>query len=378
MAEPGGDVIDVAIIGAGPAGCVAGILLARRGWSVSIIEQHHPGRDKVCGECISALGLETLDRLHLLEALAALGPARLRRARLVAPAGAEAAFDLPKEIWGLSRAAMDAALLTLALDAGAAIIQPARCEQINHGPLSVTVRHLPTNALETICISCVLVADGKGAAGAVAPPPTADLGVKAHFRGVSEAPDTISLFGLKGHYVGLAPVEGGRWNLAMSVPAERVKAFVGEFDALLEQMSAENPGLAARLAGATRQTPWLASPLPRFAVRFSGSKRVIPIGNAAAALEPIGGEGMGLAIRSAELAADAVHLALRENREIDAGALSREYQRLWRTRRAAARAAGLLMSSPRSAELLVSALNSMSWLIRPALVPLGKASGVNA
>jgi len=50
------------VIGAGPAGSTAAMLLARAGWSVTLVEQHRFPRDKVCGECLSALGIDVLTR----------------------------------------------------------------------------------------------------------------------------------------------------------------------------------------------------------------------------------------------------------------------------------------------------------------------------
>jgi 2-polyprenyl-6-methoxyphenol hydroxylase-like FAD-dependent oxidoreductase len=76
---------------------------------------------------------------------------------------------------------------------------------------------------------------------------------------------------------------------------------------------------------------------------------VIPVGNAAAALEPIGGEGMGLAICSAELAADALTDAKRSRRPLDADGLARRYRSLWRTRRHACRLAAQVVSRPATA-----------------------------
>src|SRR5688572_11044431 len=107
----------VAIIGAGPAGSVAAILLARRGWAVTLVEQHRFPRDKVCGECLSALGVDVLERHGLARVLKRLGPARLTKTTLVAPDGSEATVDLPTPMWGLSRAAMDAALAEQAVRA---------------------------------------------------------------------------------------------------------------------------------------------------------------------------------------------------------------------------------------------------------------------
>ena len=58
-----------------------------------------------------------------------------------------------------------------------------------------------------------------------------------------------------------------------------------------------------RFRQAQRDSEWLASPLPRFAFARPWPGGIIPLGNAAAAIEPVGGEGMGLAMRSAEMAA---------------------------------------------------------------------------
>src|SRR5688500_8141361 len=101
--SPGGrggkSMPDVVVIGAGPAGSVAAILLARRGWRVTLLEQHRFPRDKVCGECLSALGIDVLTRLGLADDVASLRPVRLRRSIFVAPSGEMATFDLPHEMW---------------------------------------------------------------------------------------------------------------------------------------------------------------------------------------------------------------------------------------------------------------------------------------
>src|SRR5215212_6621603 len=114
---------DVTIIGAGPAGCVAGILLARGGQDVTMIEQHRFPRDKVCGECLSALGIDVLTRVGLRDKVASLRPVVLDRAKLIAATGEEATLHLPHPMWGTSRAAMDALLLEAARAAGVRMMQ---------------------------------------------------------------------------------------------------------------------------------------------------------------------------------------------------------------------------------------------------------------
>jgi menaquinone-9 beta-reductase len=342
------------VIGGGPGGSVAAILLARGGWDVTIIEQHRFPRDKVCGECLSPLALAVMTRVGMLERARALRPAVMRLARFLTPDGAAVVVKLPGTMWGLSRSALDVLLLDCARAAGACIRQPARCESIDR---VVTVRDLCSNELSTIEYDKLILADGKAALAVGRPEASGDLGLKAHYQGVDAPSDTIGLYSLPGHYCGLAPIENRRWNVAMSVPAERVRACAGDFDRLLSP----NAGLRAALSRARRITPWLASPLPRFGVTNHWPANVIPVGNAAAALEPIGGEGIGLAMRSAELAAESL---LRGDG--DATALADTYQRLWRTRSLVCRLGAMALSQPDIADAaapLISANPALAGLL---------------
>src|SRR5436190_22979561 len=160
------------IIGAGPAGSTAAIVLARRGWDVTIVEQHRFTRDKVCGECISALGIDVLRRrgISLPDAV------KLRRTTLAAMNGREVTIDLPREMWALSRKRLDAVMLDRARDAGAKVLQPARREDSGRGTGASPVhskawarrpchvRDLMTNRLQSFVADAVLIADGKSRA----------------------------------------------------------------------------------------------------------------------------------------------------------------------------------------------------------------------
>jgi 2-polyprenyl-6-methoxyphenol hydroxylase-like FAD-dependent oxidoreductase len=362
------------VIGGGPAGSVAALLLARSGWGVTLVEQHRFPRDKVCGECLSALGAEVLARLGLFDQLLARRPVRLARAALHAPSGASVTTRLPRPMWGVSRVVLDELLLDAARREGVVVRQPARAESVEPGPRPVAgVRDLVTNVVDHVPADCVIVADGKAAllGGEGPPPPTGDLGLKAHFTGVDGPAGCIELFGTADCYGGLAPIEGGRWNAAFSVPAARVRDSRGDLDALFAQLVSENVTLARRLAGAARAGPWLAAPLPRFAVRRAWPRNVIPVGNAAAAIEPIGGEGMGLALRSAELAAEAltrpgpwqVHAADR---------LAAHYRKLWFPRGLACRAAARAVSSRRRADRFMPLVRAAPAALRPFLALMGK------
>src|SRR5450631_4511154 len=70
---------DALVVGAGPAGAAAAILLADAGWRVVLVEQHDYPRQKVCGECISAGNLDLIDELGVGPAFRRLAGAELRQ-----------------------------------------------------------------------------------------------------------------------------------------------------------------------------------------------------------------------------------------------------------------------------------------------------------
>ena len=121
---------DAVIVGAGPAGSTAAILLARAGWSVALVERQSFPRRKVCGECIAASNLPLLHALGLGPAFeAAAGPelrhlvfmhgSRAVRAELPSDAGS-------RQPWGraLGRETLDTLLIEQARLAGATVLQP--------------------------------------------------------------------------------------------------------------------------------------------------------------------------------------------------------------------------------------------------------------
>jgi 2-polyprenyl-6-methoxyphenol hydroxylase-like FAD-dependent oxidoreductase len=278
-------------------------------------------------------------------------------------------------MWGLTRRVMDSVLLQAAAERGVRVIQPARVESVVTSPTGVRIAaRLEDNSTGTFDCDYAVVADGKSALFGAKPLATSDLGVKAHFRQVRADRGTIYLFSLDGHYGGLAAVEEGLWNVALSVPQERVKRSGGDLGSVWREAVGYNPFLRTAFAQAEQVGEWLASPLPRFAVRTDWPERVVPVGNAAAALEPIGGEGMGLAMRSGELAAAAILRASRADAPLDVLGLQAAYRRLWRSRRPACRTVAVAMSMPRVAEAVVPLSRVAESATRAVLGLMGKSA----
>lgn len=356
----------VVILGAGPAGSTAAILLARNGLDVTLVEKARFPRGKVCGECISALGVAVLDRLGLLTRMNELGATTLTRAAIISATGTECSIELPSLMRGLSRELFDVMLIDAARSAGVEIRQPCRATFSTSGDI-----HFDGHRVDA---DFILISTGDQAGWAQRPALTGDFGIKAHYIGIDTRPDTIELIALAdgSGYAGLSPIECERWNTAWSVPGEMLRSFDGDVEALFDATIASNPSLRQRFRRAHRVGTIYACALPRYRVKQPTRANTIAIGNAAAALEPIGGEGMGLAMRSGEIAAEEVIHASRQYRPVDHHSIQQQFESLWQTRQVACRTGAKLLESSTLGSLAIDLADRFPAVARIGLSLVGK------
>lgn len=282
------------IVGGGPAGASAAIALARGGAMPVLIERSPGAHDLVCGGFLGWDALAALRRLGLDPA--SLGALPIRRLRLVSGRRiAEAA--LPREAAGLSRRRLDAALLEMAEEAGAAVLRGRTARALDD-------RCLRLDGGEEMEADTLFLATGKhelrGAAREIGPRPVS-VGLRAALPPIPDLAGVIELHLFDGGYAGLLAQEDGATNLCLTVTRERMT----DRNALIAALLAEAPLLGERI-GDSLPDHWEAvSGVPygwRARATMPGRYR---IGDQAAVIASIAGDGIAIALASGAAAAHA-------------------------------------------------------------------------
>ncbi|MEZ4617621.1 MAG: FAD-dependent oxidoreductase [Caldilineaceae bacterium] len=386
---------DVTIIGAGPAGSAAAAALAQRGWDVLLLEQHQFPQHKVCGEFLSPEAQHSLHNLHLDEWVAGHLPVALDHVQLHAPGGRQLRVPLPGRAWGISRYTLDAALAAAAQAYGAtlwtgvtvtAVSPPATAAALPASGYRLTLRtkqndgepsRPSTIATRALLYACGrhnrLTSTGSSTAGNLSQ--IRRVGIKCHYEG-NLAPPQVELYFFPGGYGGINPVENGCTNLCLLVTYEAFQRVGGSPLAMLHKAAEWHPTLAARLAGAQPVPTTLKTAAAIDTDRPATPWRGAPcLGDAAAMIAPLCGDGMAMALRSAELCVpltDAYlrrHLAPAEWAECYTSAWHREFNR----RLAVGRVLQTVLSAPRLAAIL---LRFGQWSPALATYLVGATRGV--
>lgn len=290
------------VVGGGPAGSTAAILLARAGVVTELVERSHGPGDVVCG---GFLGWDALAGLQELGIDARdLGAQPVRRVRL-ATADAAVEVDLPGPAVGLSRRTLDTALLDAAAAAGVRVtrgrsvraVDPlARSARLDDGrELVADVLFLATGKHEVRGGTRQLAAHHEvpsvGCRATLPPSPS----LQDALRGI------IELHIFDGGYAGLLLQEDGSANLCVSVGRSRLTV-AGGIPRLMELIAAQAPLLAERLA-ASPPGPWQAVAGVPYGWRTPTTlDGVFRLGDQCAVISSLAGDGVAIAIRSAAAA----------------------------------------------------------------------------
>ena len=338
-----GDIFDVAIAGAGPAGTSTAIHLAIQGARVLLVEQKRFPRPKLCGEFISPECLGHFERLGVGDQMLSAGAATLTQTVFYSRRGRS--VNVPSEWFGasgqalgLSRAKMDHNLLERAKSAGAVVLENTHASELIID--SGRVRGLRLKCGSEIKDHHALVTvDATGRTRALArrlnnprrPEHTNRyrlVAFKAHLENAQAAPGACEIYSYPGGYGGLSSVEGGASNFCFIASAKDVRRCGSDPEAVIRESVFRNPRAAYTLAHAKVRSEWLSVSLETFGCRkLVPAEGLIAVGDAAAFIDPFSGSGMLIALESGELAAQTIanqFERLRQNASF--APLAREYR----------------------------------------------------
>jgi geranylgeranyl reductase family protein len=307
---------DAVVVGGGPAGTSAAVTLARAGREVTLIDKASFPRDKCCGDGLTTSALRSLDTLGL-------DPASVPSWKDVADFSIRSVsgrwVHLPLPTDGLyaavaRRVELDAALLDLARSAGVKVLDGHGCTGARQDDDGVV---LTVDGVGEVGAPWLVAADGAWS------PTRKMLGAShpAGYRGDWHAFRQYfgSVTGRAAHdlvvwfepdivpgYLWSFPVAGGAANVGFGIERGG-RAEVGDMASLWTDLLSRPHVREALGEHATPEGPHRAWPIPaRIEAVTLSLGRALWVGDAAAACDPMTGEGIGQALDTGRWAAEAV------------------------------------------------------------------------
>lgn len=341
MPVPSMSDCDVLVIGGGPAGSTAATLLARKGWSVQLLEKGRHPRFHI-GESLLPMNLPVLERLGVLEQVERIGVRKLA-ADFASGGDDYGSFPFARALdaqrnhaFQVRRSEFDELLFRHAAANGAKTFEEAEVlgiERATDGRHAVRVRHAGEE--RTLQVRYVVDASGRDTLLGKqyglkqANPRHRSAAMFAHFSGVQRRPGedagNITIYRLSRGWMWMIPLQGDVMSIGAVCDPEHFKTRRGGLDEFLLQTLHAHGQAEQRMQGSTRVSEVEATGNYSYACRAAAGPGWVLTGDAYAFVDPIFSSGVYLAMHGAELAAAVVDGALREpGRE---AALQRAYRR---------------------------------------------------
>ncbi len=312
-------MLDVLVVGAGPAGSIAAWQLARAGARVLMVDRATFPRHKLCGDTLNPGAVRLLASLGLDDGPIATAPGL--SGMLITGPGARIAARYGEGVAGraIERTVLDHWLLERAIAAGAKFEPGVNVRTANVDTTGTRPRvrgvTLITRQGTTVRLPALMTIAADGRASTVArslglartPARPRRWALGGYVRGVAGTTDVGEMHIRGRAYLGIAPLGGDLANVC--VVADRASV-AGRPEDIFWTRLRSDPELGPRFAGATlvsKVTP--VGPLA-VSVDAPGLAGLLLAGDAAGFVDPMTGDGLHLAMRGALMAADEVLAAL--------------------------------------------------------------------
>lgn len=318
---------DVIIIGGGLAGLTSAIHLAKHNIEVLLIEKNSYPKHKVCGEYISNEVLPYLN--HLGFNPFDYGAKDISKFELTTHNNKKIEAELPLGGFGMSRYEMDFQLYQLALKEGASVLENTVVDVIFEGDEF----EVKTKSNQRFKSKITIGAFGKRSnldikfQRSFIKKKSPYLGVKIHVSGIFPE-DKVALHNFKGGYCGVSKVENDHINLCYITNFSAFKKYKN-IDAFQEKVIFKNSALRQMFQDST---PEFEKPITISQISFETKNPIenhmIMCGDSAGMIHPLCGNGMGMAIRSSQLASDLI-IDYLQNKITTRAELEHKYSKLW-------------------------------------------------
>jgi geranylgeranyl reductase family protein len=319
-------VFDVSIVGAGPAGAALATHLAGDGYSVLLLERGRFPRDKVCGDLVSAKGLKMLAELGCYAEIERSKYQPLQTAsaylegELLVTAPLPTLPGHPPFGHTIPRLQLDEMIFRRAVTAGAHAVESCTVVDYNVDRSLVTIAAEVEGQRRAFESRVIVGADGAGSVVArragleMRDPRHVQLAMRSYCKGLRlDAPIIFFTEEFFPGYGWAFPVNDALVNVGVGMVKESaqrdhltLKRFYARFIEFVRRKALE-AGVAIEL------TPGAGWPIRT----YGGAKRNyfehgLLIGDAGCFVDPISGEGIPLALRSASIAAETIRGAFAE------------------------------------------------------------------
>ena len=356
---------NVIIIGGGLAGLSSAIHLSKHDLGVLVIEKNSYPKHKVCGEYISNEVLPYLEYsgIDVFE----LGAKKISKFELSTAKNKLIKSDLPLGGFGISRYCLDNALAEKAQNRHVKILQDSVVDiQFSNDEFSVETKN---NSIYKSKI--VIGAYGKRSNIDVKldrkfiKKKSPYLAVKTHAKG-NFPNDLVALHNFEGGYCGVSKVEDNNINLCYITNFEAFKKFkdINEFQ---QKVMFRNNALKTIFENSK---PVFEEPLTISQISFETKNpienHIIMCGDTAGMIHPLCGNGMSMAIRSAQMASELIIDYLQGKIESRQN-LEKEYRKAWdkefKNRLKVGHFVAALFSKNKLSEILILALKQFPNLL---------------